>query len=43
LRNRPLENALSVERRLRSLPLKKAPIGTGDGFDWSEHAERLLA
>ncbi|CAA7264671.1 unnamed protein product [Cyclocybe aegerita] len=21
---------------------KKAPIGTGEGFDWSEHAERIL-
>lgn len=24
------------------IPRKKPPLGTGEGFDWSEHAERLL-
>ena len=24
------------------IPRKRRPIGTGEGFDWSEHAERLL-
>ena len=32
-----------ISNRRTSAPRKKVTIGNGEGFDWSEHVERLLA